>query len=116
MKGLATENSPPSEPSDADQSSMKDRLIRQSKTSFTPLHCNEPNCLLDFRSDAKAIELYDAATLWVIAKTCPSTCIRPDQSFALDLTGMLAENIHWCRSRQATTGQKRTIAWFRFRP
>lgn len=37
----------------------------------------------------------------------PPTCIRPDQSFALDLTGMLAENNHCCRSRQATTGQQR---------
>ena len=30
---------------------------------FTPLHAGECNCLLGFRSDAKAIELYDAATL-----------------------------------------------------
>jgi len=30
---------------------------------FTPLHACDPNCLLGFRSDARASELYDEATL-----------------------------------------------------
>lgn len=30
---------------------------------FTPLHAGECNCLLGFRSDARAGELYDEATL-----------------------------------------------------
>lgn len=32
-----------------------------SSPSFTPLHSSEHNCLLGFRSDAKATELYDEA-------------------------------------------------------
>jgi hypothetical protein len=63
MSHLPTENSQLSEPSSADQSSMTDQLTQQPKASFIPLHSNESNCLLGFRSDAKAIELYDAATL-----------------------------------------------------
>ncbi len=34
-----------------------------STPGFTPLHASEHNCLLGFRSDARAGELYDEATL-----------------------------------------------------
>jgi len=55
---------PKPEPSTSEQScALTDRDTQQFQTGFTPLHPNGLNCLLGFRSDASASELYDEAMM-----------------------------------------------------
>lgn len=62
MHPTSTDKSLLSEPNTADQScSLTDGKPQQPQTGFTPLHNRELNCLLGFRSDACASELYDEA-------------------------------------------------------
>ncbi len=59
-----TSDNRPSQPNAADQdSTLADRNIQRPQAGFAPLSPNDPSCLLGFRSDASASELYDEASL-----------------------------------------------------
>ena len=59
-----TSDNSPSHPNAADQdSTLADRNIQRPQAGFAPLTPNDPSCLLGFRSDASASELYDEASL-----------------------------------------------------
>jgi len=59
-----TSDNSPSQPNAADQdNALADRNIQRPQPGFAPLTPNDPSCLLGFRSDASASELYDEASL-----------------------------------------------------
>lgn len=64
MPCSTSDNSPLSEPNAADpNSALADRNTQRPQAGFAPLLPNDPRCILGFRSDASASELYDEASL-----------------------------------------------------